>query len=573
MKNAGLLLILLFFGLAGISQGLGVSDNSMSTPHPKAGLDVNFDDKGVLVPRMAQSVRDTLFPAADPSAEGMMIYQTDNSPGFYFYDGTSWQAVGGSSNSSQWIDTANGAIYYSLGRVGIGTAAPQGLLDLSSDSEAFIFPRLNSTARDTMSNPIEGMMIFNLNSECFEGYTGSTGGWRPYACNCDLQPGNITGNAITCLGDSLILTLNNSRGFIQWQQSNDGNIWFDLTNQNDSILALLPPSTATRYYRAVLSQETCLDTISAPFTNQAVSLPTAALTPVNGSGTINYPVTFTANQSGYPNYSWTFQSGSPTSSTSNSESVTWTSVGNYTVTLNVVDANGCTDSTGTSVNIESIPTSGLIYWIMGDAGVSTAGNNVTQWDDQSGNNYHATQSNSSLQPQLVPNAVNGLPTVRFNLDEMIVPSFNTTGGMSMFFVINLASTGDVSGQHGVISSSGGFDEKMHFYLRDQVGNQYAISNGGVGFRSGSVSAGAQQLSYVYTGSQETIWKDGANVISQSKSTNYNNSNTIYLGYAPGVGSPMRLVGDICEILIYDTDLTTTQRQQVENYLSNKWGTP
>lgn len=572
MYRICLLIALLTFTLAADAQ-LGVSENPLSNPHPKAGLDVNFDDKGVLVPRMPQAVRDTLFSVSDPSAEGMLIYQTDNNPGFYFYDGSSWQAVGGGNTSNQWIDTANGSIYFSSGNVGIGTANPQGLLDLSSDNQAFIFPRLNSTARDTMSNPVEGMMIFNLTSECFEGYTGSTGGWRPYACNCNLQPGSISGNAITCLGDSLILNLNGSKGAIQWQQSNDGNIWFDLVGQTDSILELLPPSTATRYFRAILSQETCLDTVSAPLINQTVALPTAAFTPQNGSGAVNYPVTFTASQAGYPSYNWTFQSGSPATSSTSSENVTWSAVGTYNVSLDIVDGNGCTDSTGTTINIESIPLAGLTYWIMADAGITTSGSSVTQWDDQSGNNRDATQSTSSLQPQLVTGAVNGLPAVRFNSDRMDVPAFNTTGGMSMFFVINLASTGDVSGQHGVICSSNNFTDKMHFYLRDEANNQYAISNGGVGFRSGSVSAGAQQLSYVYTGSNETIWKDGAQVTTQAKSTNYNNADPIYLGYAVGIGSPQYLIGDICEILIYDVELTTTQRKQVENYLSNKWGTP
>jgi hypothetical protein len=37
------------------------------------------------------------------------------------------------------------------------------------------------------------------------------------------------------------------------------------------------------------------------------------------------------------------------------------------------------------------------------------------------------------------------------------------------------------------------------------------------------------------------------------------------------GSPETLNGNIAEVIVYTTSLTTTQRQQVEGYLAWKWG--
>lgn len=69
------------------SVGIGANN----TPAASAILDVNSTSKGFLPPRMTQSQRDLISaPAA-----GLLIYQTDNTPGFYYYNGSAWaQGIG-----------------------------------------------------------------------------------------------------------------------------------------------------------------------------------------------------------------------------------------------------------------------------------------------------------------------------------------------------------------------------------------------------------------------------------------------------------------------------------------------
>ncbi len=50
-----------------------------TTPHSSAALEINSANKGLLVPRMSEANR----PASP--AQGLLIYQTDNNPGFYVY--------------------------------------------------------------------------------------------------------------------------------------------------------------------------------------------------------------------------------------------------------------------------------------------------------------------------------------------------------------------------------------------------------------------------------------------------------------------------------------------------------
>ncbi|MEM9849891.1 MAG: hypothetical protein AAF847_18515, partial [Bacteroidota bacterium] len=71
-----------------------------SSPHPKAFLDIKSTDRGLLIPRMTETQRDAIFSAADATGEGLLIYQTDNTAGFYYYDGAAWQLVGSGNGAA-----------------------------------------------------------------------------------------------------------------------------------------------------------------------------------------------------------------------------------------------------------------------------------------------------------------------------------------------------------------------------------------------------------------------------------------------------------------------------------------
>ena len=70
-----------------VSVGIG---NGNYAPDASAVLDIKSTTSGLLMPRMTKSERD-LISSGSP-ATGLMIYQTDNTPGFYHYDGSAWVA-------------------------------------------------------------------------------------------------------------------------------------------------------------------------------------------------------------------------------------------------------------------------------------------------------------------------------------------------------------------------------------------------------------------------------------------------------------------------------------------------
>ena len=66
------------------SAGIGTA-----APNASSILEMVSTTKGLLTPRMTKTQRDAIVTPAT----GLMIYQTNSTPGFYYYSGTAWTAV------------------------------------------------------------------------------------------------------------------------------------------------------------------------------------------------------------------------------------------------------------------------------------------------------------------------------------------------------------------------------------------------------------------------------------------------------------------------------------------------
>lgn len=92
-KNLMLSGFLSLMAFSSFSQNVGINATG-STPNASAMLDISSTDKGLLAPRMTEAQRNAI---ASP-ATGLLIFQTNNTSGFYYYDGTTWVAIGGAGS-------------------------------------------------------------------------------------------------------------------------------------------------------------------------------------------------------------------------------------------------------------------------------------------------------------------------------------------------------------------------------------------------------------------------------------------------------------------------------------------
>ncbi len=77
------------------AQNVGINDDG-SLPDNSAMLDVKSTTKGLLAPRMTEAQRNAIVLPAN----GLLIYQTDNTAGFYYNQGSTavpnWTFLGAS---------------------------------------------------------------------------------------------------------------------------------------------------------------------------------------------------------------------------------------------------------------------------------------------------------------------------------------------------------------------------------------------------------------------------------------------------------------------------------------------
>ena len=113
MVSKWYLLSIVFFFVTGISYSQVAINSDNSLPNASAMLDVKATGLGLLAPRMTFANR-PVSPAT-----GLLYYQTDNNPGYYYFDGAAWQKVGRNAdhywglNGADIFNTNAGNVYLS----------------------------------------------------------------------------------------------------------------------------------------------------------------------------------------------------------------------------------------------------------------------------------------------------------------------------------------------------------------------------------------------------------------------------------------------------------------------------
>ena len=85
LRMSHIALLIIFYLLPNYLNGqIGINQ---TTPHASAALDIHSTTKGFLIPRMNLAQRNSIISPAN----GLLIYQTNNSPGYYYFDGLIWR--------------------------------------------------------------------------------------------------------------------------------------------------------------------------------------------------------------------------------------------------------------------------------------------------------------------------------------------------------------------------------------------------------------------------------------------------------------------------------------------------
>ncbi len=96
MKKIFFLSALLCSVYGAFAQSVSVGEKEFDA-HPSAIMEIQSTTKGVLIPRLSAFQRSAV--RVDSLSVGLLIYQTDEQSGFYYYDGVEWKHLAGGGNS------------------------------------------------------------------------------------------------------------------------------------------------------------------------------------------------------------------------------------------------------------------------------------------------------------------------------------------------------------------------------------------------------------------------------------------------------------------------------------------
>lgn len=216
---------------------------------------------------------------------------------------------------------------------------------------------------------------------------------------------------------------------------------------------------------------------------------------------------------------------------------------------------------------------GLTAWF--DASQITGvadGASLATWPDSSGNGNDATQGTAADQPTYYKSTagktINGLPAVWWTsaTDSLATAAFEIPLSVGTVFVV-----GEVPDNGQVPSLVDGISSTNRWVVGTTANSAYCIYAGGNIIGAVPNNGAIHQFTGLFAGAATSYFRmDGIEQASGSAGTD--TLTGITLGNGPG--AELDLYPDfLCEIIHYDSILSSTDISKVESYLKSKWATP
>lgn len=194
MKKSNLTLVIILLGISWCFSQVGINT---TTPDINSDLTLASPNKGLLLNRVG-----LISTTTGVFAAGMLVYNTNTSndviPGIYISNGTTWNKIvdeqslsilgwnlnGNTASPTDFIGTTNAQPLIiktdnneklriqTDGSIGIGTNAPQGIVDISSTNSTIVLPR-NTDPATNITGPTAGMIIYDSANKTLRYYDGT----------------------------------------------------------------------------------------------------------------------------------------------------------------------------------------------------------------------------------------------------------------------------------------------------------------------------------------------------------------------------------------------------------------
>jgi hypothetical protein len=215
------------------AQNVGINTTG-AVPNASAGLDVDFSNKGMLIPRVALTGTSSNAPIGASITTSLLVYNTattgDVTPGYYYWGGSNWMRF--AADGSAWRTTGNAGTNTTSNF--IGTTDNVGLMVRTNNSNRFEFTsngRLRAFVDGTAGLPAyswngtsgETMGLYRIGANILGFSTNGTERMRI------LANGNIGMNTIPNANNNTLSTLQNTTtGTAGWFSTSANSNWVTL---------------------------------------------------------------------------------------------------------------------------------------------------------------------------------------------------------------------------------------------------------------------------------------------------------------------------------------------------------
>jgi len=239
-------------------------------------------------------------------------------------------------------------------------------------------------------------------------------------------------------------------------------------------------------------------------------------------------------------------------------------------------------------NNKSYPTDlpvkgGLLLWLdaADDSTFSySSGTEVSQWRDKSGNNFHANQATVAYQPGRT-SVNNGRKSINFiagNFDYLTITSgISVPNDVSIFIIYKPTTQTNqyavlIDNYHAAVTYTGFVIQRNSnastFYYANGNGSAYLDTASSQWSYTDNVIG---ILSLNKSSSTATPYANGTAQSSSTVNAAIVQSTTGLVIGSLASGTSRFYNGDMCEILIFNRSLSSTEMKQVHTYLGQKWG--
>ena len=204
----------------------------------------------------------------------------------------------------------------------------------------------------------------------------------------------------------------------------------------------------------------------------------------------------------------------------------------------------------------------LALWLDADdvATISLNGSTVSQWDDKSGNDRHASQATAANQPEYTSSGLNGKPVLTFH---------GSTDSLSFQGVHDdqwsLAVVGQASGSNQAFIQFGGVNQFGSLFI--ETGLYRARPKTDIAATKPFIQGEQVILTATYDVATTDIWKNGT-IGTQGAVGGVASNASSTIGRLQNV---YPLNGFMGEVVVSNGVLSTADRQKLEGYLAWKWG--